>query len=60
MPEVPSSVAVPEVNPEESIVETAEEIQEGALDEDSGFDVVENITPDVYLQQHQQCKAKKL
>jgi hypothetical protein len=29
-------------------------------DEDAGFDVVGNITPDVYQQRHQECEAKKL
>jgi hypothetical protein len=27
---------------------------------DAGFDVVENVTLDMYQQQHQECEAKKL
>ncbi len=40
--------------------EMDEEIQEGTLEEDVGFDVVENITSDVYQQKHQECEQKKL
>jgi len=29
-------------------------------EEDAGFDVVENITLDLYQQQHQECESKKL
>jgi hypothetical protein len=37
-----------------------EEIQEGTLEEDVGFDVVENITSDVYQQKRQKCEQKML
>jgi hypothetical protein len=40
--------------------EMEEEIQEGTLEEDVGFDVVENITSDVYQQKRQECEQKKL
>jgi hypothetical protein len=29
-------------------------------EDDAGFDVLENVTLDVYQQQHQECEAKKL
>ncbi len=49
-PRATSSVVVPNVDPGESIglYEADEETQEGALYEDADFDVVENITSDVY------------
>jgi signal recognition particle GTPase len=49
------------VDPEDVDVDKmAEEIQEGLHEEDVGFDVVENITTDVYKQKHQECEQKKL
>jgi hypothetical protein len=56
--EVTSSLVVPEDDPD--LEETAEAVQEGALDEDAGFDVAKNITSDVYQQCRQECEAKKL
>ncbi len=37
-----------------------EGIHEGIQEEDIGFDVVENITSDVYQQRRQDCERKKL
>jgi hypothetical protein len=43
-----------------NVDEMAEEILEGIQVEDVDFDVVENITSDVYQQKHQECEQKKL
>jgi signal recognition particle GTPase len=40
--------------------EMAEEIQEGIQDKDVGFDVVENITSDIYQQRCQECERRSL
>jgi hypothetical protein len=40
--------------------EMAEEILEGIQEEDVGFDVLENITSDVYQQKCQECEQRSL
>jgi hypothetical protein len=42
------------------LAEQSEEVMEESNEEDSGFDVVENITSDAYQQQRQECEATKL
>ncbi len=53
------SVKVPETEEDPDLVDPTEEIVEGTQEEDAGFDVVENITSDIYQQRHQECKRKK-
>jgi hypothetical protein len=49
------------VEPEDVDVGDMDEgIHEGIQEEDIGFDVVENITSDVYQQRRQDCERKKL
>jgi hypothetical protein len=36
-----------------------EDVAQAENGEDAGFDVVENITLDLYQRQHQECEAKK-
>ena len=54
------SVEVSETEEDPDLVDPTEEIVEGTQEEDAGFDVVENITSDVYQQWRQECERKKL
>jgi len=53
--------AAPDDDPDAvDLAEQSEEVMEESNEEDSGFDVVENITSDAYQQQRQECEATKL
>ncbi len=54
------SVKVPETEEDPDLVDPTEEIVEGTQEEDAGFDVVENITSDVYQKRREECERKKL